>query len=332
MEGSGSKLILRATDLEIGCENVIDVDVIEEGSITIPAGCLSRIVPKLDGNDVIIKTNSDNSESVLKCNKSRFELKSLPADDFPLFKYSSDAKFSINGNLLFDAIEKTIDFTSKEMSKEILTGIRFLIRDDILEFVATDGYRLSIAKYSGINENVNIAVILPYRAMLEIKRVLEKERGEVVEIENAINQVIFKIGNKRIFTRTIQGSYPEYKNVFPSDLDRVARIDRLLFMQTLERVSAISVDKLTVVKLTFDNSSLDLESTSLELGKSKETIEIEYAGKRTEIRFNARFLLDSLKIWGGKEIVIEFSDCKPAVLREEGSDNAVLLMPIRSNE
>jgi DNA polymerase-3 subunit beta len=168
--------------------------------------------------------------------------------------------------------------------------------------------------------------------MLEIKRVLEKEKDEVVEIEKAINQVIFKIGNKKIFTRTIQGSYPEYKNVFPSDLDKVARIDRLLFSQTLERVSAISVDKLTVVKLTFDNNRLDLESTSLDLGKSKETIDIEYTGARTEIRFNARFLLDSLKIWSGKEIVIEFSDSKPAILREANSENAVLLMPIRSNE
>jgi len=327
--GVGGRLILRATDLEIGCEDVIDVDVIEEGAITIPASCLSRIVPKLDGDEVIIRTSSDNSESILECNKSRFELKSLPADDFPLFKYDSDSKFRINGNLLLDAIDKTIDFTSRESSKKILTGIRVLISNDILEFVATDGYRLSIAKYSGISENVSIAVILPYRAMLEIKRVLEKERDELVEIESAIEQVVFKIGNKRIFARTIYGSYPDYKMAFPSDLDKVARIDRLLFMQTLERVSAISVDRLTVVKLTFDNNRLDLESTSLGLGKSKETVDIEYAGKRSEISFNARFLLDSLKIWSGKEIVIEFSDGKPAILREENSENAVLLMPIR---
>jgi DNA polymerase-3 subunit beta len=333
-EAKDSKLFLKATDLEIGVEAVIDSEILVEGNITLPALALQNILPKLPDYDIEIKTNEDNSETILKCFRSEFDLKSMPADDFPtLPKIDEQNSFFINSELLSTAIKKTIFSASTDTSKNILNGVRMIINSSNLEMAATDGYRLAVKKmFIESTGNQNLSATLPSKALNELVRLISSSKEDTIIISQLANQLVFKVNDKVLSTRIIEGQYPDYNRIVPNNLDKHIVFDRIELLSAVDRMSSISSDKINIVKMQISNNSLNISSSSIELGKSSEQLEIEYEGDNLEINFNAKFLMEAFKNFDDEKIKLSMRESlSPCIIKSlENDDYFCMIMPIRA--
>lgn len=328
-------LKLSATDLEIGVEAFVETSVLSPGKITIPSRALHDILSKLPESDVEMVTNETFTETVLKCQRSRFNLKSLLPDDFPALPQidTSDSIF-INVDILATGIRKTIFAASSDTAKNVLNGVRLLLSDGRLEMAATDGYRLAVKKmHTESKNNQGFSVIIPSRALNELSRLLNSTKDEMVAISQLSNQLVFGVDDKVLFTRLIEGQYPDYNRIIPTNLDKEVIFDRVEFLNAVDRVAAISsIDKVNIIKLEISSGEINLSSSTPELGQSSESMEIGYEGSSFEINFNARFLMDGLKNFDDEKIrFLLGGSLSPGLLK--GIDDETyfcMIMPIRS--
>ncbi|GIW23100.1 MAG: DNA polymerase III subunit beta [Candidatus Sericytochromatia bacterium] len=329
-----SKLFLKATDLEIGIETLVETEVLKEGSVTIPAVALQNILPKLPDYDVELKTNQDNSETTLKCFKSEFKLNSIPSDDFPkLPQIDENNSFFINSELLTTAIKKTIFSASTDTSKNILNGVRMVINSGNLEMAATDGYRLAVKKmFIESSGNQNLSATLPSKAMNELVKLISSSKDDTVSISQLSNQLVFKVNDKILSTRVIEGQYPDYNRIIPTNLDKHLIVDRIEFLSSIDRVSSISSEKINVVKMEISSNKVNISSSSSELGKSSEELTIEYEGENLDINFNAKFLIEALKNFDDDKVKILMRETlTPCIIKPlEDESYFCMIMPLRS--
>lgn len=330
-----NKLKLSATDLEIAVETYVDTQVLTPGRITIPSRALQDIISKLPNSDVELQVNENNTETMLRCNKSKFNIKSLPADDFPSLPHiDSQNSVFINADHLSVGIRKTIFAASTDASKNVLNGVRILLSQGNIEMAATDGYRLAVKKiFTETNGEQGFSVIVPSRALNELVRLLGSNKDETVVISQLSNQLVFSIDDKVLSTRLIEGNYPDYNRIIPSNLDKEIVFDRSEFLSTVDRVSAISsVDKVNLIKMEIAANNVNLSSSTPELGQSSESIEVDYSGDTFDINFNARFLMDGLKNFESEKVKFMLGgSLSPGILKStEDESYFCMIMPVRS--
>lgn len=330
-----NKLKLSATDLEIGVETFVDTKVLTPGKISIPARALQDIISKLPANDIELQTNESNTETVLKCGRSKFNLKSLSANDFPpLPQIDVNTSVHLNRESLSDGIKKSIFAASTDTTKNVLNGVKLYLNDNNLEMAATDGYRLAVKRiHSESKAEQGFSVIVPSRSLNELSRLLSSAKDEMIAVSQLANQLVFSIDDKILSTRLIEGQYPDYNRIIPKNLDKVLTLDRAEFLNTVDRVSAISsIDKVNLVKMEIKSNEITLSSSTPELGQSSESIEVEYDGEHFEINFNARFLIDGIKNFDSEKINFELGgSLSPGILKSSEDDSYFcMIMPIRS--
>lgn len=330
-----NKLKLSATDLEIGVEAFVETQVLTPGSITIPSRALQDIVAKLPNSDIELQANESNTETVLKCQKSKFNLKSIVADDFPPLPQLDEAStIYLNAEMLATGIRKTIFAASTDTTKNVLNGVKLYLSDGRIEMAATDGYRLAVKKlHTESRTEQGFSVIVPSRSLNELSRLLNSTKDEMVAISQLSNQLVFSIDDKVLSTRLIEGQYPDYNRIIPSNLDKEIVFDRLEFLNTVDRVAAISsIDKVNIVKMEIRSGEVNLTASTPELGQSSESIEIDYQGDHFEINFNARFLIDGLKNFDDEKIRFQLGgSLSPGLLKGIDDESYFcMIMPIRS--
>ncbi len=330
-----NKLKLSATDLEIGVEAFVETQVLTPGKITIPARALQDIITKLPSNDVELQVNESNTETTLKCHRSKYNLKSIAPDDFPPLPHlEADNSIQLNGEVLATGIRKTIFAASTDTTKNVLNGVRLFLSKNGLEMAATDGYRLAVKKMNIESKNEQgFSVIVPSRALNELLRLLNATKEEMVSISQLSNQLVFGLDDKILSTRLIEGQYPDYNRIIPTNLDKEIILDRTEFLNTVDRVAAISsIDKVNIIKLEIKSGEINLSSSTPELGQSSESIEIGYEGDNFEINFNARFLMDGLKNFDEEKIrLLLGGSLSPVLLKCIDDENYFcMIMPIRS--
>lgn len=330
-----NKLKLSATDLEIGVEVFVETQVLTPGVITIPARALQDIIAKLPNSDIELKTNESNTETLLKCQKSKYNLKSIVADDFPpLPQLDQEHAVFVNAEMLAVGIRKTIFAASTDTTKNILNGVKINLADGKVEMAATDGYRLAVKKLSIESKNENgFSVIVPSRALNELSRLLNSTKDEMVAVSQLSNQLVFSIDDKVLSTRLIEGQYPDYNRIIPSNLDKEIVFDRTELLNSVDRVSAISsIDKVNIVKMEIKNGEVYLSASTPELGQSSESLEIDYQGDHFEINFNARFLMDGLKNFDDEKVRFQLGgSLSPGLLKGIDDESYFcMIMPIRS--
>lgn len=333
---SDNKLKLSATDLEIGVETFVETQVLTPGKISIPARALQDIISKLPvDKDVELQSNDSNTETLLKCGRSKFNLKSLSADDFPpLPQIDINTSVQLNREIMIDSIKKTIFAASTDTTKNVLNGVKLYLNNERLEMAATDGYRLAVKKiHSESKSEQGFAVIVPSRALNELSRLLNSGKDEMIAVSQLANQLVFSIDDKILSTRLIEGQYPDYNRIIPKNLDKVLTFDRMEFLNTVDRVAAISsIDKVNLVKMEIKNNEVTLSSSTPELGQSSESIEVNYEGEHFEINFNARFLMDGIKNFDSEQINFNLGgSLSPGILKGLDDDTYFcMIMPIRS--
>jgi DNA polymerase-3 subunit beta len=339
----GSGLRISATDLNVGIEATVPADVSAPGSITLAARQLSDIVAKLPNADVELALGDDGIQALVLCQRSRFVLPSLPADEFPkLPRIGEDGPVvRLPGAELAKGVRQTVFAAGMRDDMSVISGLLLRLESGLLEVVATDGYRLAWWRWQGAGEG-RLEVIVPARAMGELARLLAATDGTPeVTVRYAsseedggkgANQILFQFGDKFLASRIINGAFPNFKQIIPESFKYEIRLDRDAFLSSVERASIMASDRDgKAVRLSFSEGELHLWARTSELGEVDEHLPCDYAGEAVDITFNARYLDDALKALDGDTVTLRLNGSVQAALIS-GSDDLYqsLLMPIRS--
>ena len=338
LDVSNNQLTLLGNDLEIGIKHSMPIQNQEvEGKLLLKSKTLSNILSKLSNEEITVEADDKNHVKI-GTEKVEFDLLGQEVESYPTFPTLEQGnQFSVTCQELKELIKHTLYAVSFDETKQFLNGILFRVEDKSLSFIATDGYRLAIKKLMIDQSIKDCNVIVPYKAMNELNKILQQKKPEdTVQINLSENQVGFVMSDILILTRIIQGQFPDYKQVLPKETNNQYTIDRRSFSDALERGNVIATESNNVVRLGFDDSHLMLKANAISLGDFQESIDVARTtgSGSSNIAFNVKLLLDVVKTVEQSDLVIRFNDeLSPCVIQTNESDSFYyIIMPIRTNE
>ena len=347
-----NKVHLFATDLEIGIDCYIPAQVIETGSTVIPSRIISELIKKFPEGKIEIEC-AENNITTVKENNSNYKILGFSAEEFSNFpEIKMRAKIKLNQKLFKETIQQVIFSTSRDESKTFLNGALFKIVDNKIEVVTTDSHRLSLKNIKPINiekttTDEEIEVIIPYRALSELSRLLLDNEEVFVEIkfgEKQIMFILFPDGQKnsiRIYSRLIEGQFPDYKQIIPDSFKTEIKINTEEFRDKMERIALFVREDLKTVKIEAVNKEnsqkeerceIILKGESPSTGEASEKISCLKKGEDIAITFNTDYVLDVLKIIKKENTIIKLNDpLNPVIITpDEDKDYIYILMPVRA--
>jgi DNA polymerase III subunit beta len=334
IETSPEGVRMSATDLDVGVRVRVPAEVKEAGSLTAPGKKLQEIAKELPDQPVQISTRGDQIE--LSCGRSRFKLNGLPANDFPdLPVIDFDGGWTADGKDLLSLIQHTSFAVSTEESRPVLNGVLWELRDGEMRMVATNGHRLARMRIpAGPSVESTAQLIVPPAALDQVRRLYKGD--ETIRVAREGNQLGFHSDATEVYTRLIEGSYPNYEQVIPKDNDKHAIMARGPLESAIRRVAAVASDQTHRIRMEFKEGRVNFNVLTPDLGEAHDEIEIGYDHDPITIGFNANYLLEVLRYVGTDEVKMSLKAPERAVTVEpvggEGetvSDYLCLVMPLR---
>lgn len=328
----GGKVSVSAYDLEVGVSGEHPAEVITEGRVALSARSLYEIVRSLPESVVVLKKGANNRVEI-SSGTAEFRIVGQDADEFPALPTVEDIPFvSVEASSLLKMIEKTQFAISSDETRYNLGGVYFDPVEGAVRMVATDGHRLSMVErpFEG-DFQLEKGVIIPRKGLMELRRLLAEDTTAAGEIGFSNNSGVYRKQGLVMIMRLIDGQFPDYTQVIPSESERSIQLPRARFLETLRRVAIIAVDRTIAVRLDISSGQLRLSSNNPDLGDAKEDLVIDYEGDALQIGFNARYIQDVLTAIDTDQIRLELSDdLSPGVLRPAGDENYVsVVMPMR---
>ena len=324
---------LSGTDLDIAVTTEVAADVEAQGAITIPAKKLSEIAKELSPSPVRIATSGEQRITI-DCGRSHFKLLGLPRDEFPNFPtVKFDSSWRIKSGDLQKLIQHTAFAVSNEESRPILNGVLWELRPDNMRMVATNGHRLAKMDVPISSAGAPSSdMIVPPKALDQIRRLFPQD--EELEIARGDNHLGFRSPFTAVYTRLIEGPYPNYDQVIPRDNNRIATADRQSLISALRRMSVIASDQTHRIRLSFNSGLLRFSVQTPDLGEANDEMAIKYNGDPLDIGFNATYLLEILRYIPTDEVKLTFrAPERAATLEPEGwkepGNYLCLVMPLR---
>lgn len=336
VEARDGRLNLNATDMDLDIAETVDAEVGAPGEITAPAHTLYDIIRKLpEGSQVELETD-DESHLTLRSGRSRFSLSCLPTEDFPVMAGGDlPQEFRLPAGELRGLVDRTRFAISTEETRYYLNGIYLHAAQregvDVLRAVATDGHRLASVEIPLPEGAAGMpGVIVPRKTVAELRKLID-ETGEDITVSLSDTKIRFSFDDAVLTSKLIDGTFPDYERVIPSDNDKVLEVDCRQFAEAVDRVSAISTEKSRAVKLAFSSGNLVLSTNSPDNASASEELEVSYTADAIEIGFNSRYLLDITQQIEGDIAQFVLSDsASPTIVREVGDTSALyVLMPMR---
>lgn len=333
LKASNNKLTLTSNNLELGIESIIDAQVVSEGSIALESKIFSEIIRKMPGEMIEISSD-DNYRTNIISETSKFHIAGQSGKDFPELPTVERVNMcTINQPELKEMIRQTIFSVAQDETRPILTGEMLQIKNNNLNMVAVDGYRISYRKIELSNENADIEVVIPGKTLSEINKILSTEEKDEVIIYFGKQHVLFDLGDSKVVSRLLEGDFLKYEQVFSSDYETKILVDRKRFLMSIERAALISREgKKNPIRVEIDGDKMIITSNA-ELGTSREEFDIVLEGKEIVIAFNPRYLIDALRAIDDDNVYIQFiSPLTPCIINPEQGDNfKYLILPIRVN-
>ena len=322
-------------DLEIGIEYIMNCSVEEQGATVVNAIMFSEIIRKLPDSEIKITIN-ENNLLVIECEGSLYKLATMNPDEFPeLPKIDIENSVEIEQNSLKDMVRKTIFAVSTEENRPIFTGCLFEIKNNKLNVVAVDGFRLAW-KSKFLQKAANdFSAVIPGRTLNEINKILN-DSFDTIKIGVSKNQALFELENCKIVTRLLDGEFLNYASVIPESWETRIRVDKNSIQNCFERVSLISAssiekEKKYPVKVNVEIGKVTISCTN-QTGDAKEEIFVETEGKNLEAGFNPKYFLDALRNIDDEEIFVDFgTSISPCIIRpvDEEGDYTYMILPIK---
>jgi len=333
LETTEKGIRLSGTDLDIAVSTEVSADVDAQGAITIPAKKLAEIARELPPSPVKIAAAGEQRVT-LDCGRSHFKILGLPKDEFPSFPA---VKFKDSWRVRAGDLRKLIDHTafavSTEESRPILNGVLWELRAELMRMVATNGHRLAKMEVPIATAGAPSSdLIVPPKALDQIRRLFPED--EELEIARGDNHLGFRSPFTSVFTRLIEGPYPNYQQVIPKDNDKYAIADKLALTSALKRMSVIASDQTHRIRLSFNQALLRFSVQTPDLGEATDELPVRYTGDPLDIGFNANYLLEILRYIPTDEVKLTFkAPERAATLEPEGWSDAAsyltLVMPLR---
>jgi DNA polymerase-3 subunit beta len=326
------KIRFTATDLEIQITTTIETKTSESelSSITVGGKKLQEILRILpDQSKISIETKEN--KALIKANKSRFNLQSLPAQDFPrLNNQLMNAKKIVLHESLLKKLLLSVQYAMAQQDvRYYLNGVLLIIEGNKLKVVATDGHRLAFN--AGIIEgnHEKQEIIMPRKAVVELCKLLT-ETNENVEIEFSTQQIKLNFSGINLITKVIEGKFPDYERVIPKYNNHL-NMDRVLVQQALQRAAILSNEKFRGVRFVLTENNLSIISSNSEHEEAQEEIEINYHGDVIDIGFNVNYLMDGLNNISSQAAVFSFGDPNSSILitTPETPEFRYVVMPMR---
>jgi DNA polymerase-3 subunit beta len=338
-KGQGAKGTLEAVgnDLEIGVrytvtgaagEKATPLDVAEEGVLVLPAGRVNGLLR--ESQDEQVSLESDGSLATLRLKDGRYKIVGTDPSDFPdLPRFDSRKAVKVETSDFSDMIRRTLFATSEESTRYALTGVLLDLREQELRLVASDGKRMAFTRKKTSGAGKPVKVIVPPKALQLLDRVLGEDDA-VVQLQVEENQIKLQTSRAMIFSRLIEGNFPEYEEVIPKGADRKIAVPAAAFHSAMRRAALMTSDKGRAVKLAFGKNRLRIETRAAEIGESEIDLGIDYAGEPLDMVFNPDYFLDFLRVVEDETLTFEMKDRNTAaVVHAAGGDYTYLVMPLK---
>lgn len=333
VETTDKGIRLSGTDLDIAVSTEVAADVETMGAVTIPAKKLTEIARELPPSPVKIAAVGEQ-RITLDCGRSHFKILGLPKEEFPTFPI---VRFNESWRIRSGDLQKLISHTSfavsTEESRPILNGVLWELKPDSMRMVATNGHRLAKMEMPIKSIGAPAAdLIVPPKALDQIRRLFPAD--EELEVARGDNHLGFRSPFTAVFTRLIEGPYPNYDQVIPKDNDRIAIADKVALTSALKRMSVIASDQTHRIRLSFNAGMLRFSVQTPDLGEATDELPVRYNGDQLDIGFNASYLLEILRYIPTEEVKLTFkAPERAATIEPEGwNDSATylcLVMPLR---
>ena len=335
LDASNSKLMITATDLDlIFIHQLNNVEILEEGKTTTTSSIMYDIIRKFNSGTKINLSLSNESKLQVESEKSIFNLNCISATEFPLTDENfSENEFVIKSKQFLKLLNKCKFSVSNDETRHYLSGIYFhqteVEDQNYLTAVATDSHRMSISKIR-LEKKIDFEpIILPKKTIFQLCNLLDNYDGDV-KISNVKSKIKFELSNSILISKLIDGKFPNYIQVIPKNNQKKLEIDLKLFLNSVDRVASVSLDKKDGVKFSLSKDTLNLSVNNTNSGDGKETIVVDF-DHDLEISFNSRYLIDVASQLDGNKVEIFFNDTgSPALIKDPGDfDSIFVVMPMK---
>lgn len=337
MEVSASEMILKATDMEIAIEyRCDDIQVEEEGSLILPGRYLLEIAKKLP--DTELQLTTERNTLLIQYGNSQTEINGYDQEEFPAFpQVYGDIEGTFSLDIFRKIIREVAVASANDETRPLFTGLLFDMEGDAMNIVATDTHRLALkdCRWQNKGEKDRAAVVVPNKVLQEIvKYDSDGEENPHLHIVIGEKQISFHVDSTLFISRLIEGKFPNYQQVIPSEDKVVAtvEIDRALLLAAVERASIVVREQMVGrVKLSVADGMVSVDSQSPDHGSIHEEIMVSSEGEAIEVICNSRYLLDILRVLEDEIITITFTGvAKPIIIRVKDNDTYLYLaLPLR---
>jgi len=330
VQASDGALSLTTTDLDVGVRCKVEAEVSKTGSTTLPARKLFSILKEVPAAEIEVEVDDRNAASI-RAGSSFYKIMGLPEEEFPRFPEAGTGKaLKIEQVVLRDMLQKTAYAVSNDETRYVLNGVFMGLKGDKLTVVATDGRRLALIEHDmEVPKGSESELILPSKAVGELGRLLA-DKGDA-KLSIGENQIVFELDGTTLASKLIEGTYPNFRQVIPTETKERITLERELLLSALHRASILASEKTQSVKLNFAKNTLTITATTPEVGEAKETLSINYKGKEITIAFNPQYMMDPLRNLDADEVFLELTDeLSPGVLKLN-APFLYVLMPMRLN-
>lgn len=336
LKTESNRLKLSATNLEMGINYWIGGKVDEKGAITVPARLLSELITTLPSEKIELELEKTTLK--IKTPNHKSQINGIEAEEFPSIPaVKGDSSFTVASDQLKAALSQTTLVASADDSRPVLNGVYLFTKGDTLFVVATDSYRLAektIKMTKKPKGSDSIDAIVPARTMQELLRIIG-DADEDIEVLIDEGQVMFKIGDIELISRLIEGKFPDYKQLIPSETESRAVLSTDDFMNVTKTASLFAAENAgsVTVRVDEENKKLEIHSVAAQVGENTSQVPAEVKGAGAEVALNSRYITDALSVVGAEQVEFGITGkVNPCVIKPVGSekDYIHIIMPLRS--
>ncbi len=341
-ELSGNVLTITGTDLQTTIICNLEVDQADgEGAVAIAARRLLDVLKEFSDQPLIFEVDDETKNVTITTQTGKYKIGSYDTEDYPEpaeIDENEAVSFIIKSDVLDRAISKTIFAVSQDDMQPVMNGILFELHPDNITFVASDGHKLVRYRRTDFSADQESEFILPKKPADLLRSILGKDEQEVKVVFNERNAQ-FIVGNYTIVSRLIDGKFPNYQAVIPTDNPNKLVVDRVEFFNAIRRVSIFASEASKLVKFEISDNQVKITAQDIDFSVSaEEVLPAQYSGEPMKIGFKSTFILEILQNLDSGDVRLEMSDPNRAALilptekMDENEDELMLLMPMMLDE
>ncbi len=343
-DAATGRVALTAFDLNLGIRSEFEATVFQSGRSTIPARLLGDVVSRLPSGEITLEQAGEDSPIQLSSAVGQYQIRGMGAEDYPALPELLAAEhLEVGVESLLQGISQTLFAASHDETKQVLTGVHVrLVGEEhdqpLLEFAATDGHRLATATIplladEGSARPESLDFTIPLRTVKELERILGHQTAATLSLKFDPSQAQFGLEGHLITSRLLDGQYPDYNRLLPSQFVRVVTVERRPLIEALERIAIFAAQKNDIIKMGLDPiaQKIQISAEAPDVGDGQESLPMQMSGEGMEIAFNVKYLLDALKVFNTQDVKFQANgDQQPVVWEPLGAmQMRYLVMPVK---